>query len=223
LTINFHLLMAFIHVFLFVYAIGGDVAVHYIGKYITRSELSLEERIRVRDLRFIVDMTARSSLVLLLAVGFTLAQLYGSPITGIWLLLLWAADLAWLGLVWLVYFNKGTPRGARLQRLDMSIRYIVIAAMAAFGTYCLITGEFIAHKWLAVKIILFAAILLNGVWIRRIAIRWQGAFDLVLAEGDSRAQGEKMLVEINGTANRAAFLIWLLVVIMAFLGEVKPF
>jgi hypothetical protein len=63
--------MAFAHVFLFVYAIGGDVAVHYIGKYITRSELSLEERIRVRDLRFIVDMTARSSLVLLLAVGFT--------------------------------------------------------------------------------------------------------------------------------------------------------
>lgn len=215
--------MAFIHVFLFVYAIGGDVAVHYIGKYITRSELSLEERIRVRDLRFIVDMTARSSLVLLLAVGFTLAQLYGSPITGIWLLLLWVADLAWLGLVWLVYFNKGTAKGARLQRLDMSIRYMVIGAMAAFGTYCLVTGEFITHKWLAVKIILFAAILLNGVWIRRIAIRWQGAFDLVLADGDSRARGEKMLVEINGMANRAAFLIWLLVVLMAFLGEVKPF
>jgi hypothetical protein len=215
--------MAFIHVFLFVYAIGGDVAVHYIGKYITRSELSLEERIRVRDLRFIVDMTARSSLVLLLAVGFTLAQLYGSPITGIWLLLLWVADLAWLGLVWLVYFNKGTAKGARLQRLDMGIRYMVIGAMAAFGTYCLVTGEFIAHKWLAMKIILFAAILLNGVWIRRIAMRWQGAFDLVLADGDSRAQGEKLLVEINSMANRAAFLIWLLVVLMAFLGEVKPF
>ncbi|SVA94620.1 uncharacterized protein METZ01_LOCUS147474, partial [marine metagenome] len=60
--------MAFFHVFLFVYAIGGDVAVHYIGKYVTRSELSLEERLRVRDLRFIVDMSARSSLVLLLAV-----------------------------------------------------------------------------------------------------------------------------------------------------------
>ena len=199
------------------------VAVHYIGKYITRSELSLEERIRVRDLRFIVDMTARSSLVLLLAVGFTLAQLYGSPITGIWLLLLWVADLAWLGLVWLVYFNKGTAKGARLQRLDMGIRYMVIGAMAAFGTYCLVTGEFIAHKWLAMKIILFAAILLNGVWIRRIAMRWQGAFDLVLADGDSRAQGEKLLVEINSMANRAAFLIWLLVILMAFLGEVKPF
>jgi uncharacterized protein with von Willebrand factor type A (vWA) domain len=54
-------------------------------------------------------------------------------------------------------------------------------------------------------------------------MRWQGAFDLVLADGDSRAQGEKLLVEINSMANRAAFLIWLLVVLMAFLGEVKPF
>ena len=128
--------MAFIHVFLFVYAIGGDVAVHYIGKYITRSELSLEERLRVRDLRFIVDMSARSALVLLLAVGFTLAQAYGSPVTGIWLALLWVADLAWLALVWLVYFNKGTPKGARLQSLDMGIRYFVIASMLAFGSYC---------------------------------------------------------------------------------------
>ena len=215
--------MAFFHVFLFVYAIGGDVAVHYIGKYVTRSELSLEERLRVRDLRFIVDMSARSSLVLLLAVGFTLAQAYGSPITGTWLAFLWLADLAWLALVWLVYFNKGTPRGARLQRLDISIRYLVIAGMLAFGSFCLLIGEPISSKWLALKIILFAAILANGVWIRHIATLWQAAFDLVLAEGDDRTRGEQMILEINSVANRAAFLIWLLVVMMAFLGGVKPF
>ena len=63
--------MAFFHVFLFVYAIGGDVAVHCIGKYLTRSDLSLEERLRVRDMRFVVDMSARSSLVLLIAVAWS--------------------------------------------------------------------------------------------------------------------------------------------------------
>jgi uncharacterized membrane protein YhaH (DUF805 family) len=46
---------------------------------------------------------------------------------------------------------------------------------------------------------------------------------LVLSGGDDRIRGEKMILEINGTANRAAFLIWLLVVLMAFLGVVKPF
>ena len=214
--------MAFFHVFLFLFAIGGDLALHYIGRYIIRSELDLEERLRVRDLRFLVDMSARTALVLLLAVGFTLAEPYGSPVTGLWLALLWIADLSWLALVWAVYFKKGTPVGLRLQKLDMGIRYIVILAMGGFGFYCLLTGEPIANKWLALKIILFAVILLNGVWIRRIILRWPAAFDLVNAGGEQRKQGEQLIVEINAVATRAAFSIWFLVVIMAFLGVVKP-
>jgi hypothetical protein len=215
--------MAFFHVFLFVYAIGGDVAVHYIGKYLTRSDLSLEERLRVRDMRFVVDMSARSSLVLLLAVGFTLAKLYGSPISGVWLAALWIADLAWLWLVWLVHFNKGTGLGLRLQRIDIGIRYTLIAAMGGFGFYCLITGGPIEHDWLSIKIILFAAILSTGVWIRKIASRWPAAFELVQAGGDDKVKGENMIKDILATANKAALLIWILVVLMAFFGAVKPY
>ena len=223
MTISFHNLMAFFHVFLFVYAIGGDIAVYYIGKYLTRSELSLAERLRVRQMRFIVDMSARSSLVLLLAVGFTLAKAYGSPITGVWLTGLWIADLAWLWLVWLVHFNKGTPLGLKLRGIDIGIRYALIVAMAGFGCYCLFTGDPIASNWLSVKIVLFAAILATGIWIRRIASRWPRAFELVEAGADGQAQGERMIEDIQGRANQAALLIWILVVLMAFLGEVKPY
>ena len=223
MTISFHSLMAFFHVFLFVYAIGGDVAVHYIGKYLTRSDLSIEERLRVRNMRFIVDMSARSSLVLLLAIGFTLAKLYGSPITGVWLAAVWVADLTWLWLVWLVHFNKVTPRGLILQRIDIGIRYALIAAMGGFGFYCLITGGPIQHDWLSIKIILFAAILSTGVWIRKIASRWPLAFELVQAGGDYAVKGEHMIKEIQSRANKAALLIWILVVLMAFFGEVKPY
>ena len=215
--------MAFIHVFLFVYAIGGDVAVHYIGKYLTRSDLSLDERLRVRQMRFMVDMTARTSLVLLLAVGFTLAKTYGSPVTGIWLGLVWFFCLSWLALVWFVYFAKGTEQGAKLARIDIWIRYLVILVMGSFGLFCLITGGPIASGWLALKIVFFAAILLNGVWIRKIASQWPTAFELVRAGGDKAVQGEAMIKHIQGAANRAALLIWVLVVVMAFLGKVKPF
>lgn len=215
--------MAFFHVFLFVYAIGGDIAVYYIGKYLTRSDLSLAERLRVRQMRFIVDMSARSSLVLLLAVGFTLAKAYGSPITGVWLTLLWIADLAWLWLVWLVHFNKGTPRGLKLRRIDIGIRYALIVAMIGFGCYCLFTGGPIESNWLSIKIVLFAAILATGVWIRRIASRWPRAFELVQGGAEEEVQGEQMIKDIQGRANQAALLIWILVVLMAFLGEVKPY
>ena len=46
MDIYFHDLMAFFHVVLFVYAIGGDIAVYYIGNYITKDELPIEERLR---------------------------------------------------------------------------------------------------------------------------------------------------------------------------------
>ena len=74
--------MAFFHVCLFVYAIGGDIAVYYIGNYLTKDDLSIDERLRVRSMRFIVDMSARTSLVLLLPIGFTLATTFGSTIRG---------------------------------------------------------------------------------------------------------------------------------------------
>ena len=222
MTISFHNLMAFFHVFLFVYAIGGDIAVYYIGRYLTRSDLSLAERLRVRDMRFIVDMSARSSLVLLLAVGFTLARAYGSPITGVWLTVVWIAALAWLWLVWLVHVKKGTPLGLKLRQIDIGIRYALIVTMAGFGCYCLFTGGPISSTWLSTKIVLFAAILATGIWIRRIASRWPRAFELVRAGADEQARGERMIKDIQGRANQAALLIWILVVLMAFLGEVKP-
>lgn len=220
--ISLHSFMAFLHVLLFVFAIGGDVALYYFGQYLMRAELSLEERLRVRQMRFLVDMSARTALVLLLAVGFTLAQLYGSPIKGTWLVVLWLADLAWLWLVWMVHFKKGTAHGEVLRKTDILIRYLVMAAMIAFGGYCLVTGGPIASRWLAIKILLFAVILMNGVWIRSIASQWKRAFEQAGSGGEQAERGEQMIKSIQTRANKAALLIWVLVVLMAFFGEVKP-
>ena len=223
LNINFHNVMAFVHVLLLVFAIGGDVAVHYIGQYLTREKLSLEERLRVRELRFMVDMSARTALVLLLPVGFTLAQIYGSPISGLWLQLLWFAAICWLTLVWSVHFNKGSALGEQLRKIDIAIRYLVMASMASFGLYCLVTDGPISSNWLAIKILLFAIILLNGVWIRQIIGRWPAAFDLVRTGGENAERGELLIKKLQRDTNYAAFCIWILVVLMAFLGIVKPY
>ena len=221
--IIFHNFVAFIHVFLFVFAIGGDIAVHYIGQYLTRDELSLEERLRVRQMRFIVDMSARTALVLLLPLGFTLAQAYGSPISGSWLGLVWLASLVWLVLVWSVHFLKGTPHGEVLRKIDIWVRYLIMVSMATFCGYCLITDGPISSNWLAIKIVLFAVILLNGVWIRQIAGKWPEAFNLVRAGGESAVRGELLIKNLQKKTNRAALSIWFLVVLMAFFGEVKPY
>lgn len=220
---DFHSLMVFLHVVLFVYSIGGDIAVFYIGKYLTREDLGLDERLRVRDIRLMVDMSARTCLVLLLPVGFTLATAYNSPLTGPWLIAFWTADLSWLCLVWVIHAKRLTPLGAKLRDLDIWIRYGVAAGMIGFGLYSFLSDGPIYDGWLATKVTLYGVIILNGIWIRSIIAHWQGAYDLVRAGGEDRGRGERRMKEIQAASNRAAFSIWVLVMVMAFLGQMKPF
>jgi len=217
-----HNVLVFFHLVLFVYAIGGDVAVYFIGKYVVREDLDLDERLRVRDIRVLVDMSARTSLVLLLPLGFTLALPFGSPLRDQWLTLLWVAALAWLWLVWGVYFKRGTPLGEKLKLTDLGIRYLVAVAMIGLGSYCLVTGAPITQGWLAAKILLFGTIIINGIWIRSIVGRWPAAIAMARSS-DAASEGELIMKINQALTNKAALLIWILVIAMAFLGKVKPF
>jgi len=213
--------MAFFHVVLFVYAIGGDIAVYFIGNYITKEELTIEERLRVRSMRFLVDMSARTSLVLLLPIGFTLATTFGSEIKGTALTVIWLFSFVWLGLIWLVHFKKETAFGELLRKLDLLIRYILSGLLITLGIYCLITNQIIQSDWLSWKIIIFGLILVNGIWIRAIVGRMRKSIHLA-QDAETKTQGEESIKKEQAVLNKAALLIWVLVILMAFLGELKP-
>ena len=166
MDIYFHDLMAFFHVVLFVYAIGGDIAVYYIGNYITKDELPIEERLRVRSMRFIVDMSARTSLVLLLPIGFTLSTAFGSSIDGVLLQGIWGFSILWLILIWMVHFKRETKEGEIYRLLDLGIRYILSFALIGLGVFSLFSDFIIQNNWLSLKITIFGLILMNGIWIR---------------------------------------------------------
>ena len=221
MIINFHDLMAFFHVVLFVYAIGGDIAVYFIGNYITREELTIEERLRVRSMRFLVDMSARTSLVLLLPIGFTLATTFGSEIKGTALTVIWLFSFVWLGLIWLVHFKKETATGELLRKLDLLIRYILSGLLITLGIFCLTTNQIIQSDWLSWKIIIFGLILVNGIWIRAIVGRMRKSIQLA-QDSDTKTEGEELIKKDQEVLNKAALLIWVLVILMAFLGELKP-
>ena len=213
--------MAFFHVVLFVYAIGGDIAVYFIGNYITREELTIEERLRVRSMRFLVDMSARTSLVLLLPIGFTLATTFGSEIKGSSLTVIWLFSFVWLGLIWLVHFKKETATGELLRKLDLLIRYILSGLLIALGIFCLTTNQIIQSDWLSWKIIIFGLILVNGIWIRAIVGRMRKSIHLA-QDAETKTEGEESIKKEQAVLNKAALLIWVLVILMAFLGELKP-
>lgn len=214
--------MAFFHVVLFVYAIGGDIAVYYIGNYITKDELPIEERLRVRSMRFIVDMSARTSLVLLLPIGFTLSTAFGSSIDGDLLLGIWAFSILWLILIWIVHFKRETKEGEIYRLLDLGIRYILSFSLIALGLFSLFSDLIIQSNWLSLKISIFGLILANGIWIRMIVGRMRECIQLVQNKSDIEF-AESQIKKEQSTLNKAALMIWILVILMAFLGQVKPF
>lgn len=215
--------VAFVHVVLFAYWLGADLGVFIHGKRLTRDDIPLDERLRTREIAVLIDMGPRSALVLMVPVGFTLATLWGLPLSALELTGLWIFGLFWLWLVWEVHHKKNEPIGRTLQRIDFAIRYAVLAIMIGVGATSLITGSPVASDWLAVKMLLFAAIIMNGIWLRLIGGRWQAAFDKIRQGGDNVVIGEQMIKDNRKVASKAALLIWFLVAAMAFLGVVKPF
>jgi hypothetical protein len=165
----------------------------------------------------------RTCLILIMALGFTLAVQFQSPVTGPWLALVWAVSLTWLYVVWQIFFNAGTPKGDLLAKWDIRWRYLVSAGLIGFGGYNLIVGAPISDRWLACKLIVFGCIVLNGVWIRIVAARWKPIFALVQAGGEDRVRGEALMKINRRSAGNANMMIWTLVCVVAFLGMTKPF
>ena len=215
--------LAFFHVLLFGYWLGADLGVYYCDSQLVRDDLDLDERLRVRKIRLKLDMVPRTCLILILAFGFTLALQYDSPITDAWLALVWAVCLVWLYVVWQIHFKAGTPEGDRLAQLDIWWRYLVSVSLILFGLCCIINAGPIYDNWLSFKLILFGVIILNGVWIRKIAARWQPIFDMVRAGGEQRVEGEALMKVNRKSAGMANMTIWTLVMIMAFVGQTKLF
>ncbi len=214
--------VAFLHVLLFAYWLGADLGVFLHGKRLTRDDIPLAERLRTREIGVMIDMAPRSALVLMVPVGFTLASNWGLPLTALQIGLLWVFGLFWLWLVWEVHHKKNEPVGRTLQRIDFAIRYIVLAIMLGLGGYSLATGAPVASGWLALKMVLFGGIIMNGIWLRLIGGRWQAAFDKIRLGGEQAIIGEQMIKANRKVASKAALLIWFLVAVMAFLGVVKP-
>lgn len=217
------LYVKFLHVLLFVYWLGGDLGVWWTGKQLIRDDLSIDERMRTREIAALIDMAPRTAGVLMIPVGFTLSANWGSPLPAGAIVFLWVFGLAWLWLVWQVHWKKDEAIGATLRKVDINLRLVVGTLVLGFGVHCLVTGGPIEETWLAAKITVFGMILFNGVVLRRIAMTLLPGLAMVKAGGEQRAAGEAIIKEYRRKVEPPVLAIWFLVALMGFLGVVKPF
>ena len=111
-------LVAFLHVLLFVYWLGADLGVMLTSLASTRKGIGAEAKARLSEVGALIDMAPRTCLVLMVPVGLTLAQNYGSPVTGPALWLVWIVGLIWVWLVWQVHWRQGSAVGETMWRID---------------------------------------------------------------------------------------------------------
>lgn len=217
-----HELLTFVHVLLFVYWIGADIGVFLSARAVVNEKIPVLGRATAAKLLFTIDMAPRSSHVLMLPVGFSLANSAGfSPIGGVWLALIWAGGLGWLSLTWYIRLKTGTPSGATAERFDVWFRSVLVVVLITTGIVSLLTDEPFSQTWLALKVGLFGVIVASGAGIRLALKPFGPAFGQLMKDGSSPPV-EAALKSSMQRSYPFVFTIWGLVAFLALLGIAKP-
>lgn len=216
-------LLVTLHVVLFAYWLGGDFGVYVCSRYIVRPDLPLNERERFLEALMAIDIMPRTAIVLLPVVGLQMAVLRGSAlIPPVVMVIAWAVAIAWLTVVWMAYLKMRTPDGKYWQRIDVSWRVVLIMILIWAGTVSLLNDWPINAKWIAAKLLVYAALLVVGLYLR-VSIRgWRAGF-ASLHNGESGPAIDALFVAGRRKAQRAAWLFWALIITMAWLGISQPF
>lgn len=219
--------LRWVHILAMVYWLGGEWGVFQTSYNVTNSALSLEERRRHMETAYRIDILARTGIVLLLPLGLHMGQIYGFVpfLDGAGLTLMWLFFAVWLGMTWLAFLRRETDLGIRVTMLEEKLRYplivgIVIISLMAYqgqGLVKVSQGSF----WYPTKMILYAWALCIGLFLRLIMRRWTMRFRK-LAEGPNPGEQAALEREI-GWARIAAYIYWITISGVCFLGATKPF
>ncbi|WP_296719936.1 hypothetical protein [Erythrobacter sp.] len=216
--------LVYVHLLLFVLWLGADVGVFVLGQHFRkRDKWSLDQRIALLTLLVEIDMVPRSAWALMVPLSLSVVDSGGWWDVPISLLVgAWAVGLVWLALVWDSHMHDQTPRAARNRRIEGWLRWLIGGFYLWLGGQSLILDAPLSPDWLAAKALLFGCIFIAAIMID-VAFKPVGAqLAAVLTEGSSDATE----LPLRRTMDRTRIWVWtvyVLLLVTAFLGNVKPF
>lgn len=217
-----------VHILAMVYWLGGEWGVFQTSYNVTNGALSIDERKRHMETAYRIDILARTGIVLLLPLGLHMGKIYGFvPLlesTGA-LAAMWIFFLAWLSLTWSAFLHRETDKGIRLTFFEEQLRYgliaiiFILAILSFMGMGPIQTQE--GTHWYPAKLFLYGITLCIGLFLRVVMRRWTLYFR-ELAAGPNEAVQAKLDKEI-AQARIAAYIYWITISGICFLGATKPF
>lgn len=212
--------LRFAHVLLFAYWLGADLGVFLAGGVMSRPGLPVPERNRVRALLMDIDLAPRVALLAILPVGFQMALQWGAPLPPVAVTATWFVSLAWIVMALAIHFGHGRVPVARLLSIDLACRVALLAGFSFLAWRQWRLPGNTVPDWLILKLVVVAAIVVDGMVLRVYSGQWRLAMAR-FAAGDVDG-GERLLRVRRRKAASAALVMWALVALAAFLGAVKP-
>lgn len=213
-------LLTLLHLLIPIYWLGGDLGAFYSARFLIDPKRPVNERMMALTILNNIDMAPRTTLILAFPTGFTLAVVKGwLVLPPLWLVLVWVGFLAWLALAWAVHIKHG-PQGAALKRIDIVVRYLVLAALFATGVAGL-AGVVVLPLFIALKLIVLATCVVIGLIVR---IQLVPLFPAIIAMKTSGATPETdaTIKAVLGRTTPTVQVIWGLVLVACLLGLGTP-
>lgn len=214
-------LLQFLHVFLFVFWLGPDVAMFIWSRKVVDTATTPEQRVVAGQMMRQVGFIPRAAISLMLTVGGLLTEYVG--LTHPW----WQmAGIVLLGPVWLALvlaatLRDGTPTGATAERLETALRWLLIVAVPLSVAWSTVTGRLALAPYVGAKLLLFAAILVFGQLLRWKLAPLRPGLDELAAAGPSPALDARLRASVDG-GRPYIIAIWAAILAAALLGVVKP-
>lgn len=214
-------LWIYAHLLLFVFWLGADLGVYLCSRAVVKPGLTPEQRLRTAGLMRSIDLAPRVSASLMLTVGGVLTEYVGIAhpwwqMAGIVLL-----GPVWLALVLIGYYRDGTALGETGTRLDQVFRALLVVAVPVSVAWSWLTGRLDAAPYVAGKLLIFAALMLIGLLLRRQLRPFTDGLRQ-LARGDISGQVETAMVASHARTRPLVIAIWIGLALAALLGIAKP-
>jgi hypothetical protein len=211
-----------LHLLLFVYWLGGDIGVFYSAGYVRNASLTRDARATALKILAWIDMIPRYCLVLMLPVGYSLANEIGAVrMPAAAFAVLWLVAIAWLGLVYSIHKYQGTPVGQVLRNIDLGWRVILVAGLIWDAVQGIRGVGHIDAPFVAVKFLILAALIFCGIMIRLRGAPLGPALRELLARG-STPKLEETITTAFARTRPLVLAIWVGLVLAAYIGIAKP-
>ena len=213
-------LLTLLHLLVPIYWLGGDLGAFYGSRFMVDPARSVPERLMALKILNNIDMAPRTTLILALPSGFALAWAKGwLPVPGSAVLAVVVLGLGWLALAWAVHLKHG-PDGARLKRIDIAVRYIVLAGLTASGLAGL-AGAIALPLFISLKLLVLAVCITIGLIVRRQLVPLFPAIG-ALRENGATPEGDRAIAGVIAVTQPTVMVLWGMVLLACLLGIATP-